>query len=844
MVHAGESLSFGDRMKKTITSEQDIPSARAKRAEVYIYPAVADSVDLPDLSFRRDKGGDAFVLLKGEQQPLSGDNAVLSDRARALGGTRLKELFAPVLPGCADLAVTVNVISRRSALLKVTQKDMNVVVEAHWNLFIPYFEQIKPLPVAHPEILDVFASAVFSYAALAMERPKASRNELWERVVGSYRARPEFLLASLDIFNKPNIYHIRPTRIWLGRIYEANDEHRLEINSSDAATTPVVSPEFLEELSGFIHKIVKNYAFRYGDYLWTQQYRVTFGSRSGPGMVTCKGKEIVINIHPLIYQADWKPVVYLSLGYAIMFAMLQSSGRGDNGKHMYLALMKTWNRYMSFDESVEQQSVSELYEFPRSTAEQQCRSLSQCMIGEEDPERIDDFVMLVNYSFKETLAERLEALNDRYGGKAGIYFEQLSNKIQDLNAALMRNNINHGKLIEVLRSDSFDYFQLAGFLRTGRLENRHVVDVSEWLLLRTFLYDLINAPRVFRNDYKMLLKVLTKVNKSLLVYIWTLGLEKDPRFEVVSAYIAKVMHDIFVFDRVKIYEIVSDPVECLEAEAVTGYLLNWAGFKPEERRSIVEKILSGLPHNVVAQLRVQTTSDVDHMVRVMGTRASGLIGFCLHQVYRWGSTRDALTERIRSHFPKLLKQAQMAMLPAETFRGGAMLLLLLAQIISDKRDGFAGNITITEEEKQIVRDLIKQCVGWDQRHFVMMVAGMAAGYMGSIDGWVLQQFDRLLARYDGGDRVMLRSVVQFDVENLIERTLATARDGEENLLLKKIQLLRFGVDPVVSDEANRFLRAMASRCGVESPRFDAKRKDINELVVALSRWTKAQAVHT
>jgi hypothetical protein len=40
---------------------------------------------------------------------------------------------------------------------------------------------------------------------------------------------------------------------------------------------------------------------------------------------------------------------------------------------------------------------------------------------------------------------------------------------------------------------------------------------------------------------------------------------------MVSAYISKVMHDIFVFDRVKIYEIVSDPVECLEAEAVTGY---------------------------------------------------------------------------------------------------------------------------------------------------------------------------------------------------------------------------------------------------------------------------------
>lgn len=832
-------------MKKTIASEQSVPSAGVKRDEITIYPAVADSVDLPDLSFRRNKGEDAFVLFaEVQRQSLFEKNAALSDRVKTLDDMRLKALLGPILPGCEDSALTLNIVGRRSVLLKITQNGANVVVEAHWNLFVPYFEQIKLLPVVHPEILDIFAAAVFSYAALAMKRPKTARNELWKRVIDSYRAQPEFLLASMDIFNKPNIYHIRPTRIWLGRIYEANDAHRLQIDVSDAANTPVVSPEFLDELTGFIHRIVKNYAFRYGDYLWTQQYRIIFGSRSGPGLVACEGKDIVVNVHPLIYQANWKPVVYLSLGYAIMFAILRSSGNGDEERHMYLALMKTWNRYLSFDESMEQQSVSELYGFPRSTAEQQCRSLSQCMIVKEDQERVDDFVMLVNYSFKETFAERLEALNDRHGGKAGVYFEQLSNAIRGSNTTLMKNNINHGKLIEILRSDSFDHLQLAGFLRTGRLDNRCVVDVSEWLLLRTLLYDLINAPRVFKNDYKMLLKVLTKVNKSLLVYIWTLGLERDARFEIVSSYIAKVMHDIFVFDRVKIYEIVSDPVECLEAEAVTGYLLNWAGFTPEARRSIIESILSGLPHNVVAQLRVQTTSDVDEMVRVMGTRASGLIGFCLHQAYRWGSTRDALTERIRSHFPKLLKQAQMAMLPAETFRGGAMLLLLLAQIISDEHDGFACNIVITEEEKQIVRDLIKQCVDWDQRHFVMMVAGMAAGYMGGIDGWVLQQFDRLLARYDGGDRVMLRSVVQFDVENLIERALATAGEGEENLLLKKIQLLRFGVDPVVSDEANRFLRAMASRCGIRSPQFDAKKKDINELVLTLSRWMKTQAVQT
>lgn len=809
-------------MQKTVVPKQDPPAAPVKSVRVIVYPAAADSVDLPDLSFLKNKDEDVFVL------------ATMTDRVKALDDLRLKTLLAPILPHCTDSTVTINITGRRSALLKITRKGMKVVVEAHWNLFIPYFDQIKSLPIVHPEILDIFTVAVFRYVALAMEHPGVPRNESMSRAIDAYRAQPELLLASLDIFNKPNIYHIRPTRIWLNRIFAANDGHRLEIDVSAAAAAPLVSPGFLEEVAGFVHKIVKNYAFRYGDYLWTQRYRITFGIRSAPGMVACEGKDVVVNIHPLIHQTHWKPVVYLSLGYAVMFAMLRSSGRGDEEKCMHLALMKTWNRYLSFDESVEQQSVRELCGLPESPAEGQCRGLSECMIGKEEKERVDDFVMLVNYSFKETFMERLDALNDGHGGKTGLYFEQLSNAIRNLNITLMRNNINHGKLIEVLRRDSFDHLRLVEFLRTGRLDNRRVVDVSEWLLLRTLLYDLINAPKVFKNDYKMLLKVLTKVNKSLLVYVWTLGLEKDARYEIVSAYIAKVMNDIFVFDRVKIYEIVSDPVECLEAEAVTGYLLNWAGFTPEARRSIIEDILSGLPHNVTAELRVQAIGDVDQMVRVMGTRASGLIGFCLHRAYHWGSTHDEVTERIRSHFPRLLKQAQKVMLRAETIRGGATLLLLLAEIVSDERDGFAENVVITEEEEEMVRDLIKQCVDWDQRHFVMMVAGMAAGYMGSIDGWTLQQFDRLLARYDGGDRVMLRSVVQFDVDNLIERTLMTARNDHESALLNKIQLLRFRVDPIVSDEANRFLGAMASRYGIQPPEADVSKKDIRALVLALS----------
>jgi hypothetical protein len=337
----------------------------------------------------------------------------------------------------------------------------------------------------------------------------------------------------------------------------------------------------------------------------------------------------------------------------------------------------------------------------------------------------------------------------------------------------------------------------------------------------------------------MLLKVLTKVCKSLIVYIWMLGVDNDARYEMVSAYIAKLMYDIFVFNRVKIYDIVADPVECLEAEAVTGYLLNWASFTPEKRHSAI-KTLSGLPKNVVAHLSVQTADDVDRLINVIRASNSGLIGFYLYQAYSWGSVQGELTNRIRIHFPQLLQWAQAAMLPAKANMGGAMLLLLLAQIISDERDGFARNIVIAEEERQIVRDLIKQCVDWDQKHFVMMIAGIAAGYVGSIDEWILQQFDRLLGRYDGGDRVVLRSVVQFDVENLIERTLMTAGDGDESALVDKIQLLRFGVDPIISNKANEYLRTLASRDGIHVSEIVLNRKNIGELLLILSHRMKAQ----
>jgi hypothetical protein len=828
-------------MEKAFALRQDPRGARLKSAIVTVYPAVADSVDLPDFSFCKNADEDVFVLLTApRQQSFLKKNANLTDRIMAFDNIYIKTLLAPVCPASENFNIAFHISGRREAVLKITKDGKNIIIEAHWNLFIPYFDQIKALPIVHSGILDVFAGAVFHYAALAIKHPKAAKNELRNLVIDEYRAHPELLLSSLDIFNKPNIYHIRPTRVWLNRISAANDRYRLQIDISEASASPLVSPAFLEEIADFIHKVVKNYAFRYVDYLWMQKYKMTVGDASRTNIVAFADKEIVLNIYPLINQSDWKPAVYLNIGYAIMLAILQSSGKEHDTKEtIYLAAMKTWHRYLSYDDSSEKPCVHQLFSMPPASGEEQCCRMMACTTGQNDPELIDDFVMLLSYSSQETFLERLNVLKDsRYEKKTGVYCEQLWNNVRNLNTSLVRDNINYSNLIEILRNDNIDHHQLKELLRTGHLNGRHVVDVSEWLLLRTLLYDLINTPKVFRNDYKMLLKVLTKVNKSLIAYIWTLGVDHDPRFEIVSAYISKLMSDIFVFNRVKIYEIIADPSECLESEAVTGYLLNWTGLTPEERRFVIEKIVSKLPQHLVEQLIIETADDVGQLLRIMSIRSSGLFGFYLHQAYRWGSTQDPLTERIRASFPELLKQAQGAILPTTRVMGGAMLLLLLAQIISDERDGFAGNIVITEEERQIVRDLIKQCIHWDQMHFVIMIAGIAAGYMGSIDGWVLQQFDSLLGRYDAGDRVVLRSVVQFDIDNLIERALITTKNGEENTLLNKLQLLRFGVDPVVSDQANKFLRTTACRHGIYLPEDALRKKDIREPVLAIYRHIK------
>lgn len=829
-------------MVKSGVVKKPSSSTHARPARSIAYPAVADSVDLPGLAFRRKKGGSEFALVAGAlQDPAFTRNPAISKRVQELGDPRLMALFGPVRPEGGDGDITVNIVARHGAVLRIKQDGADVAIEAHWNLFVPYFYQIKELPIVHPEVLDMFAGAVFRYAAAAIRRPEAARDELGDRVIGAYLEQPRDLLASLDVFNKPNIYHIHPARTWFNSITAANDDRRLEIDVSDASAAGPVRPDFLEEVAGFIHQAVKNYAFRYVDYLWTQRYRISCSVRADMNLVACRGGDIVINIHPMIGRAGWKPALYLGLGYAIMLTILRSSGGGSDKENIHLALSKTWGRYLSFDESTEQAGVREVCGLPEPDDGGHSRRLLESMTGKEDPELIDDFMTFTDYSTRGTLAERLKTLQGaRHGDGAGVYYEQLLDAVRNLNRTLMRNNISHGKLIGVLRDDNVDHRQLADLLLTGCLHNRKVLDVSDWLMLRTLLYDLINAPKVFRNDYKMLLKVLTKVNKGLIVYIWTLILNNDARCELVNGYISRLIADIFVFDRVRVYEIVAEPLECLEAEAVTGYLLNWAGLSLKEWRLIVGGALSYLPRHTVARLSVRTADDVDQLIRGLTIRASGLIGFYLYQTYRWGSVGDAFTERVRSYFPELLKLAQKAAVPGKAHFGGAMLLLILAQIISDERDGFARNVAITPQDRRVVLDLIKQCVDWNQTHFVIMVGGVAAGYTGSIDGWVLQRFDTLLGRYGGGDRVVLRSVVQFDVEILIERALLTAGTGEESALLKSIQFLRFGVDPVISNRANKFLGEIASQHGIHSPEDTLKKRDVRDLVLDLSRRIKAK----
>ncbi|MEQ8212745.1 MAG: hypothetical protein ABRQ35_02495, partial [Smithellaceae bacterium] len=206
-------------MGNSIVLKQYIPTVCEKITKVVIYPAVAGSVDLPDVSFGKREGEDNFVLLTPDQQQIIlHRNQAIADRMNLLDDARLKTLLKPFWTDIADSNVTFNIVGRRAALARMSQDGKETIIDVHWNLFIPYFYQIKILPLVHPEILDIFAGTVFYFLALAIKHARVPRNELRSIVIDRYKVEPELLLASLDIFNKPNIYNIRPTRIWLERI--------------------------------------------------------------------------------------------------------------------------------------------------------------------------------------------------------------------------------------------------------------------------------------------------------------------------------------------------------------------------------------------------------------------------------------------------------------------------------------------------------------------------------------------------------------------------------------------------------------------------------------------------
>ena len=103
-------------------------------------------------------------------------------------------------------------------------------------------------------------------------------------------------------------------------------------------------------------------------------------------------------------------------------------------------------RYLSLDESAEQESVRELCGVPGPAQVWHGRRLLERMTGKEGPELMDDFMTFTDYSARGTLAERLKTLKGpRHGNSAGVYYEQLLDTVRNLNRTLIRNNISHGR---------------------------------------------------------------------------------------------------------------------------------------------------------------------------------------------------------------------------------------------------------------------------------------------------------------------------------------------------------------------------------------------------------------
>ncbi len=114
-----------------------------KSHRLITYPAIADSVALPDFIFHKSSDGDALILLTGAEQKLLFEQKKATNRAMELDNRRLMTLLSPIWAKFTNSDVTLHIIAERGAVLKIKQFRTGIVIQAHWNLFQPYFYQIK-----------------------------------------------------------------------------------------------------------------------------------------------------------------------------------------------------------------------------------------------------------------------------------------------------------------------------------------------------------------------------------------------------------------------------------------------------------------------------------------------------------------------------------------------------------------------------------------------------------------------------------------------------------------------------------------------------------------------------
>jgi len=86
-----------------------------KSHRLITYPAIADSVDLPDFIFHKSSDGDAFILLTGAEQKLLFEQKKATNRAMELDNRRLMTLLSPIWAKFTNSDVTLHIISERGA---------------------------------------------------------------------------------------------------------------------------------------------------------------------------------------------------------------------------------------------------------------------------------------------------------------------------------------------------------------------------------------------------------------------------------------------------------------------------------------------------------------------------------------------------------------------------------------------------------------------------------------------------------------------------------------------------------------------------------------------------------